>query len=249
MPDAGWLAVVANPASVGVPGTAAMVTGRPTSAFSAGLIDAPEMADKTLPCSAKGAAVSLDTMSRSSSVMRLWLSNSKSMLSRLSLPMRVKVVSNSLRLKPPSWGSARSVSTLNDAKLSLRMKFTTRWSGRNPYFSASSSGKIWTRRIASGGRSRNSRKLPMRWPLSRMTGGPPAPRPRPLPACGATAVRISATEDAPSPSISSADSSSMGGTSVSTEPRIRSAVTTISCAGFSSALGGIASATLVSADA
>ena len=52
------------------------------------------------------------------------------------------------------------------------------------------------RLIASGGIWRISRKLEMRWPLSRMIGLP-SPRPRPLPVCGAMASISSSIEEAP----------------------------------------------------
>ena len=81
--------------------------------------------------------------------------------------------------------------------------------------------------MASGGRSRSSRKPEMRRPLSKTTGWPP-PRPRPELVCGATAASKSVSDPAPTAAISASFSCSTGGTSVSTAPRMRSAVTTIS---------------------
>ena len=81
--------------------------------------------------------------------------------------------------------------------------------------------------MASGGKSRSSRKPDTRWPFSNMIGMPP-PRPRPELACGATAATRSVNDDAPKDAMSASFNSSMGGTSVSTAPLIRSAVTTIS---------------------
>ena len=71
--------------------------------------------------------------------------------------------------------------------------------------------------------------------------GMPPPRPRPELACGATAATKSVNEDAPMAAISASFSSSTGGTSVSTDPRMRSAVTTISPDEFAST-GSAASA-------
>ena len=67
----------------------------------------------------------------------------------------------------------------------------------------------------------------MRWPFSRITGGP-LPRPRPDPVCGAIAARTSATEDAPTAEISASLNVSVGGMSVSTEPLRRVPSTRIS---------------------
>jgi hypothetical protein len=61
--------------------------------------------------------------------------------------------------------------------------------------SATSSGRISTRWIASVGMSRISLKLEMRRPLSRTTGAPPLPRP--LVVCGLSSFNRSDTVETP----------------------------------------------------
>ena len=105
---------------------------------------------------------------------------------------------------------------------------TTRVSGGKPYFSATLSGRISTRRIASGGKLRSSRKLVTRWPLTSTTGIPPPPRPRPDPVCGLIRVSNSPTEVAPVDWMSASLSVAIGASTVSTWPLIVGAVTTMS---------------------
>ena len=62
--------------------------------------------------------------------------------------------------------------------------------------SATSSGKISTLAIASGGRLRTAPKLPIRRPLTRITGRP-LPRPRPDRVIGSSAVNNSSIDEAP----------------------------------------------------
>ncbi len=103
---------------------------------------------------------------------------------------------------------------------------TTRRSGGKPNFCATSSGRTSTFSIASEGYERNSRKLPIRTPLIRNTGGPPLPRDEEV--SGSNAATRSAMEFAPYAAISSELSSSTGASTVSTRPLRLSPVTTIS---------------------
>ena len=122
-------------------GIPACVTRLLARTLSAGAISPLGPRPLTLPPRAKSEPPD-PIKSRSDSVSAVDLSSSISRLNRVLLPIRVNVASNSLLPKPPSSGCACSISVAKDAKLSLRMKLMTRWSGRKPYFNATSSGKI-----------------------------------------------------------------------------------------------------------
>ena len=137
-------AVLANCAKFGLDtpkGTPALVTLLPASAFNAGEIVPLTPRPLILPPRANNEPPE-DIRSRSDSVSAVDCSSLMSKLNRVFLLIRVSVVSNSLRAKPPSCGSARSNSAAKEPKLSFKMKLITRWSGRKPYFNATSSGKI-----------------------------------------------------------------------------------------------------------
>ena len=91
--------------------------------------------------------------------------------------------------------------------------------------------------MASEARPCTSRKLAMRRPLSRITGGP-LPRPRPEPARGPKAASTSATLEAPKAAISTGSRVVSGTASPGTEFGPRWARTTISSADCSSCAAG-----------